>query len=94
MLVISCSDSRVDPETIFSAMPGELFVVRNVCLGALPVGGQFLVFLSLRQEVTVMEAAEAVGEFFGEAAHAMPNIRVRGDVNCVGDDSAPSIFRS
>lgn len=29
-MIISCSDSRVDPETIFSAMPGELFVVRNV----------------------------------------------------------------
>lgn len=29
-MVVSCCDSRVDPETIFSAMPGELFVVRNV----------------------------------------------------------------
>jgi carbonic anhydrase len=29
-MIISCSDSRVDPETLFSAMPGELFVVRNV----------------------------------------------------------------
>src|SRR5271169_598578 len=29
-LIISCSDSRVDPETIFGARPGELFVVRNV----------------------------------------------------------------
>lgn len=29
-MVVSCCDSRVDPETIFSAMPGELFIVRNV----------------------------------------------------------------
>lgn len=29
-LIISCSDSRVDPSTIFGARPGELFVVRNV----------------------------------------------------------------
>jgi carbonic anhydrase len=30
VMIISCCDSRVDPETIFTAMPGELFVVRNV----------------------------------------------------------------
>ncbi|HWT31938.1 MAG TPA: carbonic anhydrase [Propylenella sp.] len=29
-MVISCSDSRVDPQTVFGARPGELFVVRNV----------------------------------------------------------------
>jgi carbonic anhydrase len=29
-LIISCSDSRADPATIFDAAPGELFVVRNV----------------------------------------------------------------
>ena len=29
-MVIACSDSRVDPQTIFCAVPGELFVVRNV----------------------------------------------------------------
>ena len=29
-MVIACSDSRVDPQTIFGAVPGELFVVRNV----------------------------------------------------------------
>ncbi len=28
--VISCCDSRVDPATIFNAVPGELFVARNV----------------------------------------------------------------
>lgn len=29
-LVIACSDSRVDPQMIFGAHPGELFVIRNV----------------------------------------------------------------
>lgn len=30
VMIVSCCDSRVPPETIFSALPGELFVVRNV----------------------------------------------------------------
>jgi carbonic anhydrase len=30
IMVIGCSDSRVSPEVIFDASPGELFVVRNV----------------------------------------------------------------
>ncbi|GAA5058396.1 carbonic anhydrase [Erythrobacter westpacificensis] len=30
VMVISCSDSRVDPAQIFDVAPGELFVVRNV----------------------------------------------------------------
>ena len=29
-LVVACSDSRSGPETVFDAVPGELFVVRNV----------------------------------------------------------------
>ena len=29
-LLIACSDSRVDPATLFGVEPGELFVVRNV----------------------------------------------------------------
>ncbi len=43
IMVISCCDSRVDPETIFSAMPGELFVVRNVANLVPPfeTGGKF-----------------------------------------------------
>lgn len=30
VMVISCADSRVDPEAIFCANPGDLFVIRNV----------------------------------------------------------------
>ena len=30
VMVISCSDSRVDPAQILDAAPGEIFVVRNV----------------------------------------------------------------
>ena len=30
VLVIGCCDSRVSPEVVFDASPGELFVVRNV----------------------------------------------------------------
>jgi carbonic anhydrase len=29
-LVVACSDSRVDPQTVFGAVPGELFVIRNI----------------------------------------------------------------
>lgn len=42
-MIVSCCDSRVDPETIFSAMPGELFVMRNVANLVPPyeTGGNF-----------------------------------------------------
>jgi carbonic anhydrase len=30
VMVIACCDSRAAPETIFNAVPGEIFVVRNV----------------------------------------------------------------
>jgi len=43
VMVVSCCDSRVDPETIFSAMPGELFVMRNVAnlIPPFETGGNF-----------------------------------------------------
>ena len=35
-MILACSDSRADPQTIFAAVPGELFVVRNVAALAPP----------------------------------------------------------
>ncbi len=37
-MVIACSDSRVDPATVFSAVPGQLFTVRSVA-GLVPPYG-------------------------------------------------------
>jgi carbonic anhydrase len=37
-MVIACSDSRVDPQTVFGAVPGELFMVRSVA-GLVPPYG-------------------------------------------------------
>ena len=43
VMIVSCCDSRCDPETIFSAKPGELFVVRNVAnlIPPYETGGKF-----------------------------------------------------
>ena len=35
-MILACSDSRADPQTIFAAVPGELFVLRNVAAIAPP----------------------------------------------------------
>jgi carbonic anhydrase len=35
-MILACSDSRADPQTIFGAVPGELFVLRNVAAIAPP----------------------------------------------------------
>ena len=37
-MIIGCCDSRVSPEVIFDAHPGELFVVRNVANLVPPYG--------------------------------------------------------
>jgi carbonic anhydrase len=37
-LVIACSDSRTDPQMVFNAGPGELFVIRNVANLVPPYG--------------------------------------------------------
>jgi carbonic anhydrase len=37
-LVIGCSDSRTDPQMVFDAIPGELFVIRNIANLVPPYG--------------------------------------------------------
>ena len=32
VMIIACSDSRVDPANLFGTKPGEVFVVRNVMI--------------------------------------------------------------
>jgi carbonic anhydrase len=63
VMVIGCCDSRVSPEVIFDAGPGELFVVRNVA-NLVPVyqpdGGAHGVSAALEYAVSVLRIAHIV----------------------------------
>ncbi len=63
VMVIACSDSRVDPTQIFDAFPGEMFVVRNVANLVPPYeqdGGRHGVSAALEFAVTQLEVPEIV----------------------------------
>lgn len=63
VLLIACSDSRVEPATIFDAFPGEIFVVRNVANLVPPYendGGRHGVSAALEFAVTQLEVPEIV----------------------------------
>jgi carbonic anhydrase len=63
VMVIGCCDSRVSPEVIFDAGPGELFVVRNVA-NLVPVyqpdGGAHGVSAALEYAVQVLHVKHIV----------------------------------
>src|SRR5215470_14043790 len=63
IMVIGCCDSRVSPEVIFDAGPGELFVVRNVA-NLVPVyepdGGAHGVSAALEYAVNVLRIKHIV----------------------------------
>lgn len=63
VMVIACSDSRVEPAIIFDAKPGEMFVVRNVAALAPPyetTPGRHGVSAALEFAVTQLEVEEIV----------------------------------
>lgn len=63
VMVIACSDSRVDPATIFGSRPGEVFVVRNVANLVPPYetgGGRHGVSAALEFAVTKLGVEEIV----------------------------------
>ena len=63
VMVIACSDSRVEPSVIFDAKPGEMFVVRNVAALAPPfetTPGHHGVSAALEFAVTQLEVEEIV----------------------------------
>lgn len=63
VMVIGCCDSRVSPEVIFDAGPGELFVVRNVA-NLVPVyapdGGAHGVSAALEYAIEVLQVKHLV----------------------------------
>lgn len=63
VMVIACSDSRVDPAEIFDTRPGEIFVVRNVANLAPPyetTPGLHGVSAALEFAVTQLEVQEVL----------------------------------
>jgi len=63
VLLIACSDSRVDPATVLDTAPGEIFVVRNVANLVPPFeagGGRHGVSAALEYAVTQLKVKEIV----------------------------------
>ncbi len=63
VMVIACSDSRVDPAQIFDTSPGEIFVVRNVANLVPPFeldGKRHGVSAALEFAVTQLEVSDIV----------------------------------
>ena len=63
VMIIACSDSRVDPAQVFDTSPGEIFVVRNVANLVPPFeldGKRHGVSAALEFAVTQLEVSEIV----------------------------------
>jgi carbonic anhydrase len=83
VMVIACSDSRVDPTDIFDASPGQIFVVRNVANLVPPFetgGGRHGVSAALEFAVTQLQVSEIVVVGHGSCGgvHASMTRRFKG----------------
>ena len=94
VMVIACSDSRVDPAQIFGASPGDVFIVRNVAALVPPFEtseGLHGVSAALEFAVTQLEVEEIVvmghGMCGGCAAALQDSFRdaARGAGGFIGD---------
>lgn len=72
IMVVACSDSRVDPALIFNCQPGELFVVRNVANLVPPC-----------EAVTMYHGTSAAIEF-GVRVLQVEHVIVLGHTQCSG----------
>jgi carbonic anhydrase len=82
VMVIGCCDSRVSPEVIFDARPGELFVVRNIANMVPPYapdGGRHGVSAALEFAVQALDVRHIM-----VLGHAQC-----GGVRAFAEDSAP-----
>jgi carbonic anhydrase len=82
VLLIGCCDSRVSPEVIFDARPGELFVIRNVANLVPPYS-----------PANAQQGVSSALEYAVQALH-VKHIVVLGHAQCGGvrafaEDSAP-----
>ncbi|RYD54015.1 MAG: carbonic anhydrase [Sphingomonadales bacterium] len=83
VMVIACSDSRVDPAQVFDTVPGEIFVVRNIANLVPPFelgGGRHGVSAALEFAVTQLEVPEIVvlGHGMCGGVHAAMSRRFAG----------------
>ena len=87
--VIACSDARIEPQTIFDAGPGELFVIRNVA-GLVPEyapdGGCHGTSAALEYAVKILKVRRIVllGHAHCDGIHAMIHGPVRNAPDFLG----------
>lgn len=88
-VVIACSDARIDPQTIFDAEPGELFVIRNVA-GLVPEyapdGGCHGTSAALEFAVKILKVRRIVllGHGVCDGVHAMVHGPLRNAQDFLG----------